>query len=56
MNIWSKRTFVEILNIDKSREMNNLSHLILQGGRTDKPPIIHGVVYRQFMPHSREVF
>ncbi len=55
MHIWGKQTFAEILNIDKSREMNNLSQLILQGGQQGKPPIISGVVYRQFMPHGREV-
>jgi len=55
MHIWGKQTFAEILNVDKSREMNNLSQLILQGGQQNKPPIIQGVIYRQFMPHGREV-
>jgi hypothetical protein len=55
MHIWGKQTFAEILNVDKSREMNNLSQLILQGGEANKPPIIPGVIYRQFMPHGREV-
>jgi hypothetical protein len=55
MHIWGKQAFAEILNVDKSREMNNLSQLILQGGQSDKPPIIPGVVYRQFLPHGREV-
>lgn len=46
---------MEILNVDKSRDMNNLSQLILQGGQQNRPPIIPGVVYRQFLPHGREV-
>lgn len=35
--------------------MNHLSQLILQGGEEHKPAIIPGVVYRQFLPHGREV-
>jgi hypothetical protein len=56
MHVWGKQTFAEILNVDKSREMNNLSQLILQGGQSNKPPIIPSVIYRQFMPHGREVW
>lgn len=55
MHVWGKQTFAEILNVDKSREMNNLSQLILQGGQSNKPPIVPNVIYRQFMPHGREV-
>lgn len=55
MHVWGKQGFAEILNIDKSREMNNLSQLILQGGQSNKPPIIPGVIYRQFLPHGRAV-
>ena len=55
LHVWGKRTFAEILNVDKSRDMNQLSQLILQGGQPHKPPMIPGVVYRQFMPHGREV-
>ena len=55
MHIWGKQAFAEILNVDKSREMNNLSQLILQGGQANKSPLINGVIYRQFMPHGREV-
>ncbi|CAF0790368.1 unnamed protein product [Rotaria sordida] len=54
MHVWGKQTFAEILNVDKSREMNELSQLILQGGQHNKTPIVHGVVYRQFMPHGRD--
>jgi ribosomal protein RSM22 (predicted rRNA methylase) len=54
MHIWGKQTFAEILNVDKSREMNNLSQLILQDGQSNKPPIIPGIIYRQFLPHGRE--
>ncbi len=56
MHIWGKQTFAEILNVDKSREMNNLSQLILQDGQSNKPPIIPGIIYRQFLPHGREVW
>ncbi len=56
IHTWGKQAFTEILNVDKSREMNNLSQLILQGGQPNKPPLVHGVVYRQFMPHGREVY
>jgi hypothetical protein len=55
MHIWGKRQLVEILNVDKSREMNQLSQLILCGGQENKSPILPGVIYRQFMPHGREV-
>lgn len=55
MHVWGKRTFAEILNVDKSRDMNQLSQLILQGGQPHKPAMIPNVVYRQFMPHGREV-
>lgn len=55
MHVWGKQTFAEILNVDKSREMNALSQLMLQNGQPNKTPIIHGVVYRQFMPHGRAV-
>lgn len=55
MHIWGKQTFAEILNVDKSREMNHLSQLMLQGGHANKPPLIPSVIYRQFMPHGREV-
>ncbi|CAF3478641.1 unnamed protein product [Rotaria sp. Silwood1] len=54
MHVWGKQTFAEILNVDKSREMNELSQLILQNGQHNKTPLVHGVVYRQFMPHARE--
>ncbi|CAF1253765.1 unnamed protein product, partial [Adineta steineri] len=54
MHVWGKKTFAEILNVDKSREMNKLSQLILQGGQENKAPMVNGVVYRQFMPHGRE--
>jgi hypothetical protein len=55
LHTWGKRAFAEILNVDKSRDMNNLSQLILQGGQSNKPALVPGVVYRQFMPHGREV-
>ena len=45
----------EILNVDKSRAMNNLSQLLLQGGQSNRTPIIPGVIYRQFLPHGRDV-
>ncbi|CAF3406267.1 unnamed protein product [Rotaria socialis] len=54
MHVWGKQTFAEILNVDKAREMNELSQLILQKGQPNKTPLVHGVVYRQFMPHGRE--
>ncbi|CAF1531262.1 unnamed protein product [Rotaria magnacalcarata] len=54
MHVWGKQAFAEILNVDKSREMNELSQLILQKGQPNKTPLVHGVVYRQFMPHGRE--
>ena len=55
MHVWGKKTFAEILNVDKSREMNHLSQMILQGGQQNKSPLVSGVVYRQFMPHGRDV-
>ncbi|UJR28634.1 hypothetical protein I4U23_009866 [Adineta vaga] len=54
LHTWGKRTFSEILNVDKSREMNNLSQLILQNGQQNKASIIPNVIYRQFMPHGRD--
>ncbi|CAF0843607.1 unnamed protein product [Adineta ricciae] len=54
LHTWGKRAFAELLNIDKSREMNNLSQLILQGGQQNKVPLVPNVIYRQFMPHGRE--
>jgi hypothetical protein len=55
MHVWGKQAFAEILNVDKSREMNYLSQLILQGGHQNKQPLVPNVVYRQFMPHGRDV-
>lgn len=55
LHTWGKRAFAELLNVDKSREMNNLSQLILQGGQQSKTPLVPNVIYRQFMPHGREV-
>lgn len=55
MHVWGKQTFAEILNVDKSREMNNLSQLILQGGQQNKQPLVSNVIFRQFMPHGRDV-
>ncbi|CAF1439922.1 unnamed protein product, partial [Didymodactylos carnosus] len=54
LNVWGKNAFIELLNVDKSRDMNNLSQLIVQDGRPDKPMQVKGVIYRQFAPHGRE--
>lgn len=50
-NIWNDGIF-EFLNVDSSREMNNLSDLILRDGNENQQPVMKNVFYRQFLPAS----
>lgn len=50
-SIWKDSIF-EILNIDSSREMNDLSDLILRDGNENQQQILKNVFYRQFLPAS----
>lgn len=48
---WEKDIF-EYYNVDISREMNDLSEVLLQGGKGNKD-LPKGVFYRQFLPAER---
>lgn len=47
--LWRDSIF-EYYNVDKSREMNELSELILQQGQENKQVELRNVFYRQFLP------
>ncbi|ALC40217.1 CG13126 [Drosophila busckii] len=47
--LWRDSIF-EYYNVDRSREMNELSELILQGGLENKQRSLKNVFYRQFLP------
>lgn len=47
--LWRNSIF-EYYNVDKSREMNELSELILQQGHENKQAELRNVFYRQFLP------
>lgn len=47
--LWSDSIF-EYYNVDRSRDMNELSELILQQGQENKQITLRNVFYRQFLP------
>ncbi|EDW03117.1 GH10666 [Drosophila grimshawi] len=47
--LWRESIF-EYYNVDRSREMNELSELILQQGQENKQVALRNVFYRQFLP------
>lgn len=51
-----KDTLFEYFLVDQSKEMNELSELILRGGNENKAMLYKNVFYRQFLPASDEVF
>lgn len=53
-NLW-KDSIYEYYNVDSSRDMNELSELILRGGNENQQITLKNVFYRQFLP-SLEVF
>lgn len=50
-----KNTLYEYFLVDESREMNDLSELILRDGNESKNMSLKNVFYRQFLPASDEV-
>lgn len=52
--LW-KKSLVEYFLVDSSREMNDLSELILRDGVETKNITLRNVFYRQFLPVSDEV-
>lgn len=52
--LW-KQSLQEYFLVDSSREMNDLSELILRGGVDTKLMTLKNVFYRQFLPVSDEV-
>lgn len=51
---WRKSLY-EYFLVDESRDMNELSELILRDGNEDKQMSLRNVFYRQFLPASDEV-
>lgn len=49
-NLYWKKHFFEYFNVDVSADMNDLSMVLLQGGRGNKNNHLKGVYYRQFFP------
>lgn len=52
--IW-KNTLYEYFLVDESRDMNDLSELILRDGNENKNMSLKSVFFRQFLPASDEV-
>lgn len=52
--LW-KESLYEYFLVDSSREMNDLSDLILRDGDTNKHLKLKNVYYRQFLPASSDV-
>lgn len=50
-----KNTLYEYFLVDESRDMNDLSELILRDGNESKKMSLKNVFYRQFLPASDEV-
>ncbi|XP_055858662.1 methyltransferase-like protein 17, mitochondrial [Episyrphus balteatus] len=50
-DLWKESIF-EYLNVDSSREMNDLSDLIIRDGNENQKPTLKNVYYRQFLPGS----
>lgn len=52
--LW-KESIYEYFLVDESRDMNDLSELILRDGNMDKNMTLRNVFYRQFLPAADEV-
>lgn len=52
--LW-KQSLYEYFLVDSSREMNDLSELILRDGDANKNMTLKNVYYRQFLPASNDV-
>lgn len=52
--LW-KNTLREYFLVDESRDMNDLSELILRDGNENKNMCLNNIFYRQFLPASSEV-
>lgn len=52
--LW-KSTLYEYFLVDESRDMNDLSELILRDGNESKCMSVKNIFYRQFLPASNEV-
>lgn len=52
--LW-KSTLNEYFLVDESRDMNDLSELILRDGNESKSMTVKNVFFRQFLPASNEV-
>lgn len=50
-SLWKESIF-EYLNVDSSREMNDLSDLIMRDGNENQQQRLRNVYYRQFLPGS----
>lgn len=50
-----KNSLYEYFLVDESRDMNDLSDLILRDGNANKNISLRNVFYRQFLPASNEV-
>ncbi|XP_055917563.1 methyltransferase-like protein 17, mitochondrial [Eupeodes corollae] len=50
-DLWKESIF-EYLNVDSSREMNDLSDLIIRDGNANQKPRLRNVYYRQFLPSA----
>lgn len=50
-----KNTLYEYFLVDESRDMNDLSELILRDGNENKSMSLKSVFFRQFLPASDEV-
>lgn len=53
-HLW-KKSIYEYFSVDTSREMNNLSDLILRDGDANKHLSLKNIYYRQFLPASSDV-
>lgn len=53
-NLWRKSLY-EYFVVDESRDMNDLSELLLRDGNMDKKMALKNVFYRQFLPAQDEV-
>lgn len=53
-DLW-KKSLYEYFLVDESRDMNDLSELILREGNPEKNISLRNVFYRQFLPASDEV-
>lgn len=51
-DLW-RNSILEYFNVDSSCAMNDLSQILLQGGRGNKQPDLKGVFYRQFLPATK---